>query len=216
MAGDNAPSQGNTGQPPLREYQPSYAPDVDRAKTVTRAPPELKVGPTNRGGRAELSFRRRPGSLSLARASYRHAFLDPHRPHRRRRRRHPALDGPCADLRVRHGEAVARRGHERRELAAPQRLVHVFTHHSRLRVLRRGMACRAALSDRMASCRRDRARVRVGDPREHGHGHQPLSRSHDRARLLRRQRGQLGVGHRRDDPRLRAWRRACRFGSSSR
>ncbi len=38
----------------------------------------------------------------------------------------------------------------------------------------------------------------VGDLREHGHGHQPLSRGDDLARLLRRQRPQLGLRHPRD------------------
>ena len=40
-----------------------------------------------------------------------------------------------------------------------------------------------------------RPRVGVGDLREHRHGHQPLSRGDDLARLLRRQRPQLGVRH---------------------
>ena len=37
------------------------------------------------------------------------------------------------------------------------------------------------------------ARGGLGDPREHRHGHQPLSRGDDLARLLRRQRHQLGL-----------------------
>ena len=41
----------------------------------------------------------------------------------------------------------------------------------------------------------DRDRIGVGDLREHRHGDQPLSRGHDLARLLRRQRPQLGVRH---------------------
>ena len=56
------------------------------------------------------------------------------------------------------------------------------------------------------------ARVRVGDPREHRPGHQPLSRGDHRARLLRRQRAQLGLRHRRDDRWASCWRRVCRSG----
>ena len=47
-----------------------------------------------------------------------------------------------------------------------------------------------------------RARSRVGDPRELPHHHQPLPRSHHRARLRRRQRLQLGERHRLRGPRI--------------
>ena len=59
--------------------------------------------------------------------------------------------GPRADLQVRIRQALARRREQRGELAASVRLVQLLAHHPRLRVLRAGVAARAALADRHAA-----------------------------------------------------------------
>ena len=121
-----------------------------------------------------------------------------------RRRPDPVVDGPRADLQMRLRQAVARHRPERRELPAPHRLVHVLAHHPRLPVLRRVLAGRTPLAARRPARRGHTAGGELGDSREHRHGDQPLSRGDDRARLLWRQRRQLGVGHSGDGRRIPA------------
>ena len=73
-------------------------------------------------------------------ADRRGAASRPRRRSRRRRGPDPSRDGARADLHLRHRQALARRGAERRELAAPRRLVHALAPHPRLPVLRRARA----------------------------------------------------------------------------
>ena len=117
--------------------------------------------------------------------------------HRRRSGRDPPPRGPPAHLQMRVCQALARGGGQQRELAAHLGLVLALPRHPRLSVLRIVLAHRPLdpAVVRGATPSRFARRGVLGGDREYGLPDQSLSRDNSLARLLRRQRHQLGERH---------------------